>query len=167
MDVIDFEQLPQHDFDLGVRDTDGDFEARAKALFTKYGALLTHGDDSVEFDLGDFEKVLVGLITKRAQERALLNELDFSAVSPNDAAGVLSQSIVPSDEILDALAGIRGTFDTAVEDYAQQLEESEYQLVAPEGEQLPSDEETDCARLKLARYVLTSVLVDEREECQF
>lgn len=166
MDVIDFEQLPQHDFDLCVRDESGDFESQARTLFQKYGALLTHGDDSRDVDLGEFEKILVGLIQRQAETRALLHEMDFSKVSPADAAGVLSQSIVPADEILDALAAIRGPFDTAVEDYAQQLQEAEYQMVAPEGEQLPDASETDCCRLKLARYVLTSILVDEREECQ-
>ncbi|QVW56261.1 hypothetical protein pEaSNUABM6_00125 [Erwinia phage pEa_SNUABM_6] len=165
MDVIDFEQLPQHDFDLGVRDMDGSFEENARALFQKYGELIM-GSDQPEITLGDFEKLLVGLITSRTEGRALLNELNFTTVCPADAAGILSQSIVPTDEILDSVAKLRGPFDTAVEDYAQQLAESEYAMVAPEGEQLPSDEETETARLRLARYVITSVLVDDREECQ-
>lgn len=165
MDVIDFEQLPQHDFDLGVRDMDCGFEEKARALFQKYGELIM-GTDHPDITLDEFEKLIVGLITTRAQDRALLNELNFTTVSPADAAGILSQSIVPNDEILDKVAELRGPFDTAVEDYAEQLAESEYAMVAPEGEQLPSGEQTETARLRLARYVITSVLVDDREDCQ-
>ena len=56
------------------------------------------------------------------------------------------------------------TFETAVEEYTEQLRESGLTLCAPAGEQLPSDEETEEARSRLARYVITSILVDDREE---
>lgn len=77
---------------------------------------------------------------------------------------MLKESIIPTDEIMDTVAGIRGTFETAVEEYTEQLRESGLTLCAPAGEPLPSDEETEEARSRLARYVITSILVDDREE---
>ena len=40
-ETLDFNQLEQHDFDLGVRDIDADHETRCKELFNRYGQLIT------------------------------------------------------------------------------------------------------------------------------
>ena len=72
-----------------------------------------------------------------------------------------------SDSILDAIAKLRGDYDTAVEDYAQQLQEANLTLVAPAGEQITDASEDADARYRLSRYVCTSILVDDREEAQF
>lgn len=162
MQVIDFEQMTQHDFDLHVRDEDG---ADAKMLMVRYYTLLT-GVEKEDVSLDDFEKALAGLIGTNVAHVALLNELNFTGVEPTDAAMILKESIVPNEEILDQVAGIRGGFDQAVEEYAQQLQDANLTLVAPTGEQLPNPQQDDDARYRLARYVITSVLVDDREDTQ-
>ncbi|QVW28629.1 hypothetical protein pEaSNUABM8_00132 [Erwinia phage pEa_SNUABM_8] len=161
MEVIDFEQLPQHDFDLDVRSEDN---ADANLLMQRYYALVT-GNEKDEVSLGDFEKMLVGLIGSNASHVALLNELNFTTVEPSDAAMVLRESIVPNEEILDKIAALRGPFDEAVEDYTEQLKEAGLTLCAPVDPN-PSIEQEEEARGRLARYVITSVLVDDREETQ-
>ncbi|QVW55835.1 hypothetical protein pEaSNUABM9_00254 [Erwinia phage pEa_SNUABM_9] len=161
MEVIDFEQLPQHDFDLNVRSEEN---ADANLLMKRYYALLT-GNEKDEVSLDDFEKLLSGLIVSNASNVAMLNELNFTMVEPSDAAMVLREGIVPNEEILDKIAAIRGPFDEAVEDYAMQLREAELTLCAPVDPN-PTAEQEDEARNRLARYVITSVLVDDREEAQ-
>ncbi|ANZ48688.1 hypothetical protein BIZ83_gp165 [Erwinia phage vB_EamM_ChrisDB] len=161
MEVIDFEQLPQHDFDLDVRSEEN---ADANLLMKRYYSLIT-GSERDEVSLGDFEKVLVGLIETNAAHVALLNELNFTGVEPSDAAMILRDSIVPSDEILDKVAALRGPFDEAVEDYVEQLKEANLTLCAPVDPN-PTVEQEEEARSRLARYVITSVLVDDREETQ-
>lgn len=163
MEVIDFEQMPQHDFDLRVRDEAG---VDAQLLMRRYYTLLT-GVEKDEVSIDEFEKVLAGLVESNAMHVALLNELNFTGVEPMDAAMILKESIVPKDEILDQLATLRGGFDQAVEDYAQQLEEADVRLVAPVDEPMPDATKDAEARYRLARYVATSVLVDDREETQF
>lgn len=163
-ETLDFNQLEQHDFDLGVRDLEADYETRCKEFFNRYGQLITGASEDTEYSLDDFEKILSCFITDSLAKQALLVEQNLQMVEPTDAHAVLKESIIPNDEIMDAVAGIRGTFDTAVEDYTEQLRESGLTLCAPAGEQLPSEEETEEARSRLARYVITSVLVDDREE---
>ncbi|ECV8633869.1 hypothetical protein AAA64_23350 [Salmonella enterica subsp. enterica serovar Dublin] len=163
-ETLDFNQLEQHDFDLGVRDIDADHETRCKELFNRYGQLITGASDDTEFSLDEFEKVLSCFITDCLAKKALLVELNLDSVEPTDAHAVLKESIIPTDEIMDTVAGIRGTFETAVDEYTEQLRESGLTLCAPAGEQLPSDAETEEARSRLARYVITSILVDDREE---
>lgn len=163
MEVIDFEQMPQHDFDLRVRD---EANVDPQMLMRRYYTLLT-GEDREDVNIGEFEKALVGLIESNVAHVALLNELNFTGVEPSDAAMILRESIVPNDSILDAIAKLRGDFDTAVEDYAQQLQEANLTLVAPAGEQITDASEDADARYRLSRYVCTSILVDDREEAQF
>lgn len=163
MEVIDFEQMPQHDFDLRVRD---EANVDAQLLMRRYYTLLT-GVEKDEVSIDDFEKALCGLIQSNVMHVALLNELNFTGVEPADAAMILKESVVPNDDILDSLASIRGSFDQAVEDYAQQLHDANLTLVAPADEQLPDAQKDAEARYRLARYVATSVLVDDRDETQF
>lgn len=161
MEVFDFEQLPQHDFDLDIRSEE---HADAKLLMARYFTLVT-GQEKEDVSLDDFEKMLVSLIETNAAHVALINELNFTEVEPVDAAMVLKESIVPTDAVLDAIAHLRGPFDTAVEDYAQQLAETGKTLAAPVDPN-PTDEQVEAARYRLARYVITSILVDDREEAQ-
>lgn len=158
MEVIDFEQLPQHDFDLRVRD---EADATPQLLMDRYYAMLT-GDDRQNVSLGEFEKVIAGLVATNASHVALLHELNFTAVEPLDAQMILAESIIPNEEILDAVAGIRAGFDEAADAYADQLRETGKTFVAPVDPN-PSAEETDAAINRLARYVITSVLVDDRQ----
>ncbi|ANZ48416.1 hypothetical protein BIZ78_gp159 [Erwinia phage vB_EamM_Caitlin] len=162
MEVIDFEQMPQHDFDLRVRD---EANVDPQMLMKRYYTLLT-GVEKDEVSIDDFEKALAGLIQSNVSHVALLNELNFTEVEPLDAAMILKESIVPNDDVLDQLAKLRGDFDQAVDDYTQQLLEAGITLVAPVDPN-PSTEQENAARYRLARYVATSVLVDDREETQF
>lgn len=163
-ETLDFNQLEQHDFDLGVRDLEADYETRCNEFFKRYGQLITGASEDTEFTLADFEKILSCFITDSLAKQAMLVELNLDSVEPTDAHAVLKESIIPTDEIMDTVAGIRGTFETAVEEYTEQLRESGLTLCAPAGEQLPFDAETEEARSRLARYVITSILVDDREE---
>jgi len=158
MEVIDFEQLPQHDFDLRVRD---EADKSPQLLMDRYYAMLT-GDERQNVSLDDFEKLLSGLIGTNASHVALLHELNFTSVEPLDAQMILSESIIPNDDILDTVAGLRAGFDEAAEAYAEQLRETGKTFVAPVDPN-PTEQETDAAIQRLARYVITSVLVDDRE----
>ncbi len=120
-----------------------------------------------QLDAGAIDVVLLDMLLAVETGVALLNELNFTGVEPSDAAMILRESIVPNDSILDAIAKLRGDFDTAVEDYAQQLQEANLTLVAPAGEQITDASEDADARYRLSRYVCTSILVDDREEAQF
>lgn len=159
MDVIDFEQLRQHDFDLRVRD---EVNVDAATLMKRYYAVMM-GREEEDVDLGDFEKALVGLLNSNTAHVALLNELNFTAVEPLDAQEILAAAIVPTDEILDKLGTLRPDFDECCEAYAEQLKESELELSGPSGEQLPDESLDEAYRQRVARYVITSVLVDDRE----
>ena len=147
MDLIELEQLPQHNFDLRVRDQTG---VDANGFLSQYYEMIT-GEKLDDEHISKFEKVLVGLLSSNAARLALLNELAMADVSDIDARAILEQGIVPNDEIMDKLAGIRGVLDECAEEYTEQL--GDLALVA----------EGETAKLRLARYVVASVLVDDRE----
>ncbi|ANZ48138.1 hypothetical protein ASESINO_125 [Erwinia phage vB_EamM_Asesino] len=160
MDMIELGQLDQHNFDLGVRDRE---DCSPEVMMSAYHELLT-GEPLTDEYISRFEKTLAGLIGSNAAHVGLLHEMNFAGVEPLDAIMVLREGVVPSDEVMDMIAGIRATFDEAAEKYAEELEGRE--LVAPSGEQLPSDEERRAAKLILARYIVAAILTDDREENQ-
>ncbi len=159
MDMIELGQLPQHDFDLGVRHEEG---ADANTLMARYYELLT-GQPLDDEHINRFEKLLAQLITSNAERIGMLNEMNFADVEPSDAQKILIDGPVPSDEVQDLLAGIRAGFDEAAEKYAEEL--TDVDLAAPVDPK-PSAEETAAAKLKLARFICAAVLTDDREENQ-
>lgn len=159
MDMIELGQLPQHDFDLNVRHEKG---ADANKLLSRYHELLTGEPLDDEF-VNRFEKVLAVLITTNAMHVGMLNEMNFAAVEPLDAQKILLDGPVPSDEVMDMIAKIRGEFDEAAEKYAEEL--SGETLAAPVDPN-PTDEQVRDARLRLARFICAAILTDDREENQ-
>ncbi|HHS7556240.1 TPA: hypothetical protein ACTPQ1_004530 [Salmonella enterica] len=159
MDMIELGQLPQHNFDLEVRD---DREADANTLMARYYELLTGQPLDDEY-INRFEKVLSNLITTNAMHVGMLNEMNFADVEPSDAQRILIDGPVPSDEVQDMLATIRNTFDEAAEKYAEEL--SEITLDAPVDPN-PTDEQVREARMRLARFICAAILTDDREENQ-
>lgn len=158
---MELSQVQQHEFDLGIRDSqEGGYEDICRDLFVAYGELI-NPDEKMNRDeaLPEFEKRLAILLTEVAYLRGMLNEMNFSEVDPIDAAALLTNNCIPSDEILDKVAAIRGNFDEAAEDYANEL-------ANVEGFTLGSnvDDDPEKARARLSRFVIASVLVDDREE---
>lgn len=148
MKVIELEQLPQHDFDQDLRSKP---DVTGEQFCSAYNEVIT-GEPLDDEHMSRFEKTLVGALNERAGAVALLHELAFSDIDPYNARLILEKSVVPSDEILDKAAVLRAQVDELIEDYLPQLAELD---VTGEGERV---------RQRLARYVIASILFDDREE---
>jgi len=148
MKVIELEQLPQHDFDQGLRDQT---DVTGEQFCSTYNEVIT-GEPLDDEHMSRFEKTLVGALNERAGAVALLHELAFADIDPYNARLILEKSVVPSDEILDKAAAVRASIDELIEDYLPQLAELD---VTGDG---------DNTRKRLARYVIASILFDDREE---
>ncbi|QVW55088.1 hypothetical protein pEaSNUABM29_00044 [Erwinia phage pEa_SNUABM_29] len=159
MDMIELGQLPQHDFDLRVRDEEG---GDANTLLSRYHEMLT-GQPLEDEHVNRFEKVLVNLISTNAMHAGMLNEMNFASVEPLDAQKILLDGPIPSDEVQDALATIRNAFDEAAEKFVEEL--GDLELCAPVDPN-PTDEQRREARLRLARFICAAILSDDREENQ-
>ncbi|QXO09563.1 hypothetical protein pEaSNUABM11_00139 [Erwinia phage pEa_SNUABM_11] len=146
--VIELEQLPQHDFDQGLRDKT---DVTGEDFCSAYNEVIT-GEPLTDEHMSRFEVTLVGALNERAEARAMLQELAFHDVNPHDARMVLEKEIIPSDEILDKIAALRAKVLELVEDYQPSLE----------GEQLFND--APDAKERLARFVIASCLLDDRDE---
>lgn len=146
--VIELEQLPQHDFDQRIRDKES---PTGEEFCSAYNEVIT-GEALDDEHMSRFEKNLVGALNERAEARAMLQELAFHDIEPADARLILEKEVVPSDEILDKVAELRAKVVELVEDYLPQLSELEL------------TNGTDNAKERLARFVIASCLLDDREE---
>jgi len=148
MKLIELQQLAQHDFDLDIRSKS---DATDNELYSGYHEIIT-GEPLDDEHRSRFEKALVGLIGSNAAHVGLLNELNFTSVEPADATMIMDKELIPSEEIQDKIAAIRSVIDECQELYAEQLE----------GETLVATGED--ARQRLARYVIASILFDDRDD---
>lgn len=146
--VIELEQLPQHDFDQGLRHKT---DVTGEDFCSVYNEVIT-GEPLDDEHMSRFEKTLVGALNERAEAQAMLQELAFHDVAPSDARLILEKEIIPTDEILDKIADLRGKLQIIIEDYLPQLADV----------QLFNDSEN--AKERLARFVIASCLLDDREE---
>lgn len=153
MDNLDFSQLDSHDFDLLVREKTSS-ENQWQELANEYGHLLSP-ELGENVTVAEFEAALVKLIRQKIANQCLLTELNLHHVNPVSAKSILDNSVVPSDVVLDLLAEARGKVEEAVSEYRNQLEDTDLTF-------------EDQADLDLcAKYVVTSVLVDDREQEEF
>lgn len=152
MDNIDLTQLESHDYDLGVRDEAG---ATAETLLARYHELFT-GTDGGDQVLSNFEKLLIVLVRSDGENSAMLTELGFGDLFATDLQAILQQAIVPTDEIQDKAMVLRGQLEELADEYAEHL--SGLNTHGPRGEQLPSEEQTNAYKRRLALYVVASLL---------
>lgn len=152
MENIDLTQLESHDYDLAVRDEAG---ADANTLLSRYHELFT-GERVDDELLSKFEKLLVALLRSDTENSAMLTELGFGGIYASDLQAILQQAIVPPDDIQDEAMVLRGKFEELAERYAEHL--SGLETHGPIGEPLPSPEETNKYKMRLAVFVVASLL---------
>ncbi|MGL5397315.1 MAG: hypothetical protein ACRDBQ_18860 [Shewanella sp.] len=149
MDNLDFSQLDGHNFDLGVRESA--VEDQWQKLANDYGHLL---DDRLgeNVTVAEFEAVLVRLINQKIANQCLLTELNLHKVNPVSAKLILDNSVIPNDTVMELLDEARGKVIEATSEYRSQLEDTD----------LTFEDQEDLDRC--AKYVVASVLVDDRED---
>ena len=152
MENIDLTQLESHDYDLAVRDEAG---ADANTLLSRYHELFT-GEKVDDELLSKFEKLLVALLRSDTENSAMLTELGFGGIYASDLQAILQQAIVPPDDIQDEAMVLRGKFEELAERYAEHL--SALETHGPAGEPLPNPEETNKYKMRLAVFVIASLL---------
>ncbi len=152
MENIDLTQLESHDYDLAVRDEAG---ADANTLLSRYHELFT-GEKVDDELLSKFEKLLVALLRSDTENSAMLTELGFGGIYASDLQAILQQAIVPPDVIQDEAMVLRGKFEELAERYAEHL--SALETHGPVGEPLPNPEETNKYKMRLAVFVIASLL---------
>lgn len=162
MRQIEIRQLKDHDFDLELADNESVSEGE---MLAEYAAFIEESDleRAKENPRHCFEKALESLMRQRYEAMGMLIELGVERVSGNDAALILEEGIIPHDPILNLIDEIRGKFEEAVSDYANQLADSGLTFEGPIGEPLPSQGEQGEYNELLARFVVLSILGDQRE----
>lgn len=152
MDGMDLTQLESHNFDLDIR---GTAEANPNGLMSAYHEMLV-GEKLDDEHLSRFEKVLVGLIQNDSENAGMLTELGLGDVCAGDLCMLMRDGHIPCDEVQDAIAAMRAPFEELVEKYADQIKD--LTLNGPVGEPLPDSDETMKYRLRLATFVVASLL---------
>lgn len=151
MSDMDLTQLESHNFDLNVRDT---ADPTPQSMMSAYHEMLV-GEKLDDEHVNRFEKMLTGLIRNDAENAGMLTELGLGSVCASDLCLLMRDGHIPNDEIQDAVASMRVQFEELVEKYAEQIKE--LNMVGPEGEPLPSEEEAAQYRNRVATFVIASL----------
>lgn len=161
MKQIELRQLCDHSFDLEMRDG----EESNEDIMAEYTNLITEeGVDHIRDEVRPkFEKAISGLIEYSHGRNGMLIELGVERVCPKDATEILERGVIPSEAIQQLVDEIRPKFEEAVMDYANQLTDSGITFNGPVSEQLPSQSEQGEYNEILARFVILSILGDQRE----